>query len=68
MNGWILSITYGLCFGVELIMNNKVVLYFYRYHAVDPQVRGVTLPLLLDRYCRYCRDSNSATSGRATGK
>ena len=41
VNGWILFVTYGLCFGVELIMNNKVVLYFYRYHAVNPQMAGI---------------------------
>jgi hypothetical protein len=38
---WILSLTYGLCFGVELTMNNKVVPYFSRYYAVNPQLAGV---------------------------
>ena len=41
VNAIILSITYGLCFGVELCMNNKVVPYFYRYYAVTPFISGV---------------------------
>ena len=41
VNAYILLITYGLCFGVELTMNNKVVLYFSRYYALTPQVAGV---------------------------
>jgi NNP family nitrate/nitrite transporter-like MFS transporter len=41
VNAWILTITYGFCFGVELTMNNKAVLYFYRYYGVSPQIAGV---------------------------
>mmetsp|Transcript_18672 Transcript_18672/g.61077 ORF Transcript_18672/g.61077 Transcript_18672/m.61077 type:complete len:633 (+) Transcript_18672:79-1977(+) len=41
INAWILTITYGFCFGVELTMNNTVVLYFYRYYGVTPQIAGV---------------------------
>mmetsp|Transcript_22227 Transcript_22227/g.67517 ORF Transcript_22227/g.67517 Transcript_22227/m.67517 type:complete len:631 (+) Transcript_22227:222-2114(+) len=41
VNAWILAITYGFCFGVELTMNNKAVLYFYRYYGVTPQIAGV---------------------------
>jgi len=41
INAWILLITYGLCFGVELCMNNKVVPYFYRYYGLNPQLSGV---------------------------
>jgi len=41
INAWILTITYGFCFGVELTMNNKAVLYFYRYYGVTPQIAGV---------------------------
>jgi len=41
VNAWILFVTYGLCFGVELCMNNKVVPYFYRYYGLNPQLSGV---------------------------
>ena len=41
VNAWILSITYGLCFGIELCMNNKVVPYFHRYYAMNPFISGV---------------------------
>lgn len=41
VNAWILSITYGFCFGVELTMNNNAVLYYYRYCGVSPQLAGV---------------------------
>merc|ERR1719502_1403416 len=41
VNAWILSLTYGLCFGVELTMNNKAVSYFYLYYGVAPRVAGV---------------------------
>jgi NNP family nitrate/nitrite transporter-like MFS transporter len=41
VNAYLLLITYGLCFGVELTMNNKAVLYFYRYYGVSPQIAGV---------------------------
>merc|ERR1719182_527963 len=35
VNAWILTITYGLCFGVELTMTNVVTLYFFEYHALS---------------------------------
>jgi len=41
VNAWILTITYGFCFGVELTMNNKAVLYFYTYYGVTPQIAGI---------------------------
>jgi NNP family nitrate/nitrite transporter-like MFS transporter len=41
INAWILTVTYGFCFGVELTMNNVVVLYFYRYYGVSPQIAGI---------------------------
>ena len=34
VNAWILTITYALCFGVELTMTNVATLYFYEYHAL----------------------------------
>jgi len=33
MNAWILTITYGFCFGVELTMTNVAAFYFYEYHG-----------------------------------
>merc|ERR1719163_1679530 len=41
INAWILTLTYGLCFGIELTMNNKAVLYFYTYYGVPPRTAGV---------------------------
>ena len=40
MNAWIMLVTYGLCFGVELCMNNKLVAYFERYYAIPNQIAG----------------------------
>jgi NNP family nitrate/nitrite transporter-like MFS transporter len=39
-NALIMTITYGLCFGVELCMNNKLVPYFTRYYGMHPRVAG----------------------------
>ena len=39
-NAWILLVTYGLCFGVELTMNNKLTGYFERYHAMPNTLAG----------------------------
>ena len=33
INAWILTITYGFCFGVELTITNVAALYFYEYHG-----------------------------------
>merc|ERR1711920_429555 len=41
INAWILVITYGFCFGVELTMANVAALYFYTYHGASPQIAGV---------------------------
>jgi len=41
INAWILTLTYGFCFGVELTMTNVAALYFYTYHGMSPQVSGV---------------------------
>ena len=40
INAWILTITYGLCFGVELTMTNVATLYFYEYHAMSQILAG----------------------------
>ena len=39
-NAWIMLITYGLCFGVELTMNNRLVTYFERYYAIPNETAG----------------------------
>jgi len=36
-NALIMMLTYGLCFGVELTMNNKLTLFFNRYYAQPPR-------------------------------
>jgi NNP family nitrate/nitrite transporter-like MFS transporter len=41
INAWILTLTYGACFGVELTMNNITAKYFYDYHGLSPAVAGV---------------------------
>jgi len=41
VNAWILTITYGWCFGVELTMNNVSALYFYQYQGLTPQIAGI---------------------------
>merc|ERR1719163_2520249 len=39
-NALIMLVTYGLCFGVELCMNNKLVPYFTRYYGMPPTIAG----------------------------
>jgi NNP family nitrate/nitrite transporter-like MFS transporter len=39
-NALIMLVTYGLCFGVELCMNNKLVPYFTRYYGMRPTTAG----------------------------
>ena len=39
-NALIMLVTYGLCFGVELCMNNKLVPYFTRYYGMKPTTAG----------------------------
>merc|ERR1719326_1831216 len=39
-NALIMLLTYGLCFGVELCMNNKLVPYFTRYYGMPPGTAG----------------------------
>jgi NNP family nitrate/nitrite transporter-like MFS transporter len=45
VNAWILVITYGMCFGVELTMNSVAALYFYDYHGLTPQTAGLLASL-----------------------
>ena len=39
-NALIMLITYGLCFGVELTMNNKLSPYFGNYYGMHPTIAG----------------------------
>ena len=41
VNAWILTITYGFCFGVELTMTNVAAFYFYEYHGMTPLLSSV---------------------------
>ena len=41
VNAWILTITYGFCFGVELTMNNVANGFFAKYQGVTPQLAGI---------------------------
>jgi NNP family nitrate/nitrite transporter-like MFS transporter len=41
VNAWILTLTYGFCFGVELTMTNVAALYFYEYHGMTPLLSSV---------------------------
>jgi NNP family nitrate/nitrite transporter-like MFS transporter len=41
VNAYILVVIYAFCFGTELTMNNKVVLYFHTYFALTPFMSGV---------------------------
>ncbi|KAG2710429.1 hypothetical protein I3760_04G026500 [Carya illinoinensis] len=38
--GWILALTYGYCFGVELTINNVIAQYFYDRFNVNLQLAG----------------------------
>jgi NNP family nitrate/nitrite transporter-like MFS transporter len=41
VNAWVLTITYGMCFGVELTMNSVAFLYFHDYHGLAPHEAGL---------------------------
>ena len=45
VNAWILTVTYGMCFGVELTMNSVAAMYFYDYHGLSPQISGLLASL-----------------------
>ena len=45
VNAWILTLTYGMCFGVELTMNSVAALYFHEYHGLTPQIAGLLASL-----------------------
>jgi len=41
VNAWILTVTYGFCFGVELTMTNVAAFYFYEYHGMSPLLSSI---------------------------
>ena len=41
VNAWVLTLTYGACFGVELTMNNQASPYFTEYHGLSPAYSGI---------------------------
>merc|ERR1719478_519124 len=41
INAWLLTITYGMCFGIELTMNSIAAGYFYEYHGLSPLQAGL---------------------------
>jgi len=41
VNAWILTLTYGMCFGIELTMNNVAAKYFYTYQGLTPTLSGL---------------------------
>ena len=41
VNAWILTLTYGFCFGVELTMTNVAAMYFYEYHGMTPLLSSI---------------------------
>ena len=41
VNAWILTLTYGACFAVELTMNNQASPYFTEYHGLSPAYSGI---------------------------
>mmetsp|Transcript_50238 Transcript_50238/g.108869 ORF Transcript_50238/g.108869 Transcript_50238/m.108869 type:complete len:614 (+) Transcript_50238:37-1878(+) len=56
VNAWILLVTYGFCFGVELTMTNVAALYFFRYHGITPQLAGTFAACfgLMNLFARSC--------------
>jgi len=45
VNAWILTATYGMCFGVELTMNSIAAKYFYNYHGLPVWLAGLLASL-----------------------
>merc|ERR1712054_686338 len=40
VNAWILTITYGMCFGIELTMNSIMAPYYHTYHGFRAETAG----------------------------
>ena len=41
INALILTLTYGMCFGIELTMNGVAARYFYQYQGLSPGLAGI---------------------------
>ena len=69
VNAWILTITYGLCFGVELTMTNVATLYFYEYHGMSRTLAGTFASIfgLVNIFARSLGGITSDWSGRRFG-
>ena len=54
INAWVLTLTYGMCFGIELTMNNVAAKYFYTYHGLSPQISGLCASMwgMMNLICR----------------
>lgn len=54
INAWIFTLTYGMCFGIELTMNNVAAKYFYTYHGMTPTLAGLCASLwgMMNLICR----------------
>merc|ERR1711981_743847 len=40
VNAWLMTIAYGMCFGIELTMNNIGALFFHSYFGMSVTVAG----------------------------
>ena len=69
INAWILTITYGFCFGVELTMNNVGALYFYTYQGQTPQIAGIAASLfgMMNLFARSLGGMPSDASNKRFG-
>jgi len=69
VNAWILVLTYGMCFGVELTMNSVAALYFYEYHGLTPQTAGLLASLygLMNLFARSAGGQISDISNKHFG-
>ena len=69
VNAWILTLTYGMCFGVELTMNSVAALYFHEYHGLTPQIAGLLASLygLMNLVARSAGGLLSDWSNRRAG-
>jgi nitrate/nitrite transporter NarK len=69
INAWILTLTYGFCFGVELTMNNIVAPYYTAYHGLSPQISGLFASFfgLMNIFARSCGGLLSDWSNKRYG-
>ena len=69
INAWILTLTYGMCFGIELTMNNVAARYFYAYQGLTPQLAGLAASCwgLMNLFARSCGGFLSDWSNKKAG-